>query len=200
QALADRWAAFEHLDAGTLGRSVWEMYVGRGFALPGSPGGASAFLAQHDFVHVLADYGTNLPGEFEVFALIGRADPDPKGFAWIATLVGLFQTGYVADAGFFSSDLAERHLDSPGMHDRLADALARGMALCDRLGTDLLELDFHAWADEPVAVVRDRLGVPGKAAAVRPLSPGVFDRSGMSRRQQDAAELAAARPKEKERS
>jgi hypothetical protein len=30
----------------------------------------------------LADYGTNLNGELEGFSLIGRADPDPKGFAW----------------------------------------------------------------------------------------------------------------------
>ena len=122
-ALAERWAAFALLPRGTLGRSVWEMYTGRGFELPGTPGGASAYLAQHDFVHVIADYGTNLFGEFEVFALIGRADPDPKGFAWIATLVGLFETGYVADAGFFSGDLQQRHLDSPGMHLRLADAM-----------------------------------------------------------------------------
>ena len=70
----------------TLGHSVWEMYDSRGFALPGTPGGAPAYLAQHDFVHVLADYGTNLKGELEVFAFIGRADPDPKGFAWLATL------------------------------------------------------------------------------------------------------------------
>ena len=87
------------------------MYRSRGFGLPGSIGGASAYLAQHDFVHVLADYGTNLNGELEVFALIGRADPDPKGFAWLATLIGLFETGYVADAGFFSGDLRERRLD-----------------------------------------------------------------------------------------
>ena len=57
------------------------MYTGRGFALPSSESGASAYLAQHDFVHVLAEYGANLFGELEVFALIDRADPDPKGFA-----------------------------------------------------------------------------------------------------------------------
>ena len=85
-ALAHRWMDFADLGPGTLGRGVWDMYRSRGFGLPGSTGGASAYLAQHDFVHVLADYGTNLNGELEVFALIGRADPDPKGFAWLATL------------------------------------------------------------------------------------------------------------------
>ncbi len=187
EELAGRWAAFEHLDEGTLGRSVWEMYTGRGFALPGSAGGAYAYLAQHDFVHVIADYGTNLFGELEVFSLIARADPDPKGFAWIATLVGLFETGYVADAGFFSSDLQQRHLDSPGMHLRIADAMRRGQTLCDRIGTDLLELDYHAWADRPVEAVRDDLGIPDKSEAARAGSPSVFDVAGMSRLQQHYA-------------
>lgn len=113
--LEARWAAFESLPEGTLGRRVWEMYDGRGFPLPGSPDGASAYLAQHDFAHVLADYGTNLKGELEVFALIGRADPDPRGFAWLATLIGLFETGYVADAGFFAGDTRERNMQAPGM-------------------------------------------------------------------------------------
>ena len=41
--LAACWRAFEQLPDGTLGRGVWEMYHGRGFALPGSAGGAAAF-------------------------------------------------------------------------------------------------------------------------------------------------------------
>ncbi len=183
--LAEAWMGFAELAPGTLGRSVWEMYRTRGFGLPGSIGGASAYLAQHDFVHVVADYGTNLDGELEVFALIGRADPDPKGFAWLATLVGLFGTGYVADAGFFSSDLEERRLDRPDIHVRIADALRRGRNLSDRLGVDLLELDYHELATRPVAEVRAELGVdPKGAAAVTVGSPGAFDPAGMSRTQQ----------------
>ena len=186
--LAARWADFEQLPHDTLGHAVWEMYRGRGFALPGSAGGASAYLAQHDFVHVLADYGTNLFGELEVFALIGRADPDPKGFAWLATLIGLFETGYVASAGFFDGDLQQRHLDSPGMHARLADALSRGKVLCDTLGVDLLEVDYHAYVSEPVHETRAVLGLPPKSAKAQAAgSPGVFDRSGMSVLQQKYA-------------
>ena len=190
--LATHWAAFEHLPDGTLGRSVWEMYRGRGFAIPGSPGGASAYLAQHDFVHILADYGTNLFGELEVFALIGRADPDPKGFAWLATLIGLFETGYIADAGFFTGDLQHRHLDSPGMHDRLADALARGAAVCGSLGIDLLDFDYHDHVDKPVEQVRATIGLPPKSAKANAAgSPGIFDRSGMSKLQQEYAAALA---------
>lgn len=166
--------------------------MGRGFAVPGSAGGASAYLAQHDFVHVLADYGTNLNGEIEVFALIGRADPDPKGFAWLTTLIGLFETGYVADAGFFSGDLKERRLDSSEMHARLADALRRGSILCDNLGVDLLEIDYHHHVEQLVSEVRQEIGfVPKSPVALAAGSAGVSDIEGMSViQQQYAAELA----------
>ena len=186
--LAERWMSFADLAPGTLGRGVWDMYRTRGFGLPGSIGGASAYLAQHDFVHVLADYGTNLNGELEVFALIGRADPDPKGFAWLATLIGLFETGYVADAGFFSGDLRERRLDSVEMHVRIADALRRGKRLAERLGVDLLELDYHDFVDRPIPEVRTELGIDPKSdEAVSAGSAGAFDLTGMSRIQQEYA-------------
>lgn len=184
--LAAVWMTYQHLAPGTLGRGVWDMYRGRGFGLPGSTGGASAYLAQHDFVHVLADYGTNLNGELEVFSLIATADPDPKGFAWVATLVGLFETGYVADAGFFSGDLKERRLDNVEMHVRISDSMRRGRLLRERLATDLLEVDYHALADQPVAAVCDELGLdPKSSGSIDMGSPGVFDLAGMSRIQQE---------------
>ena len=59
-ALAARWVSLAELPAGTLGRRVWEMYQARGFVFPGLPGSAPPLLAQHDWVHVLADYGTTV--------------------------------------------------------------------------------------------------------------------------------------------
>ena len=61
---------------------------------------------------MLADYGTNLKGEIEAFRFIGRADPDPKGFGGLATLIGLFETGYIVDTGFFEracASVTSRH-------------------------------------------------------------------------------------------
>jgi hypothetical protein len=182
--VAARWAAYGEYPPGTLGRAVWELYDGRGFPLPGTPDGAPVYLAQHDFVHVLADYGTNLKGELEVFALIGRADPDPKGFAWLATLIGLFETGFIADAGFFERDVRERHVRAPGMHQRLADAIRRGKIVCERHGRDLFETDFHALADRPVEEAREMLAVvPKSAGAFEAGSAGAFDLEGMSENQ-----------------
>ncbi len=186
--LEGRWEAFGGLPPGTLGRQIWEMYRARGFAFPGNSHGASAFIAQHDFVHVLADYGTNLDGELEVFALVGRADPDPKGFAWLATMVGLFETGYVHQQGFFQADVRERSLQGTGMGVRLADALRRGKAVAERFGTDLFYVDFHALAERPVDDVRVLLHLPPKSPeAIAAGSPRLFDVGGMSERQRAAA-------------
>ncbi len=185
--LAARWAAFEDLPDESLGHSVWEMYDGRGFELPGTPGGAPPYLAQHDFVHVIGDYGTNLKGELEVFAFIGRADPDPKGFAWLATLTGLFETGYIPTTGFFDRDVREPVIQTPGMHQRIADAIRRGKVVCQTYGVDLFDVDYHDLAERPVADVRETLGVPPKnSAAVEAGSVGLFDVAGMSETQQRA--------------
>jgi len=184
-AVADLWRSFEEYDADSLGRKVWEMYDGRGFALPGTPEGASPYLAQHDFVHVLADYGTNLKGELEVFALIGRANPDPQGFAWLATLVGLFETGYVEDTGFFARDVREHNIQAPGMDVRVADAIRRGKFVSERCEQDLFTVDFTPLAARSVQEVRDILMIPSKSAgALESGSPGLFDREGMSAIQQ----------------
>jgi len=187
--LAARWAAFADLSPGTLGRCTWEMYDSRGFALPGASGGAPEYLARHDFVHVLADYGTNLKGELEVFGFIGRADPDPKGFAWLATLIGLFETGYITSAGFFDRDVRERNIRAPGMHQRIADAVRRGKVVCDRYGVDLFDVDYYEFADRPLEEVRELLRIPAKSSdAIEGGSAGLFDREGMSANQQRNAE------------
>jgi hypothetical protein len=185
--LAARWFAFEDLPDDSLGRSVWDMYDSRGFELPGTVGGAPAYLAQHDFVHVLADYCTNLKGELEVFAFIGRADPDPKGFAWLATLIGLFETGYISSTGFFDRDVRERSIRAPGMHQRLADAIRRGKLMCQHYGTDLFDVDYYELAHHPVDEVREMLRVPPKSAgAIESGSAGLFDPAGMSEKQRQA--------------
>ena len=188
------WQRFQDLPEGTLGRGVWEMYDTRGFALPGNAAGPTAFLAQHDFVHVIADYGTNLKGELEVFAFIGRADPDPKGFAWLATLVGLFETGFIQDTGFFVKNVKEHNIQAPGMHHRIADAIRRGRTVCRAYGKDLFEVDYHDYISMPIEDVQEVLQLPPKSdEALESCSAGVFDRDGMSELQQQYADERARR-------
>jgi hypothetical protein len=169
--LAARWAALGDLPDGTLGRGVWKMYRARGFEFPGLPGSAPPLLAQHDWVHVLADYGTVVESELEVFAFVARANDDMRGFSLLAMVVSLFETGYLrTGAGLFESDPG--HLSvGRSMAVRVADAMRRG-ALChdvvaDSDSTDYLALDWFGLADLPIDEARARF-------RVQPKSPGAI--------------------------
>ena len=126
--LVQRWSDLANCPEGSLGRVVSHFYAARGFTFPGSPGSAPPLLAQHDWVHVLADYGSTVESEIEVFGFISRANDDARGFSLLAMVISLFETGYLASgAGLFSYDRG--HLSKSGMPARLADAMRRG-ALC----------------------------------------------------------------------
>jgi hypothetical protein len=166
-ALAARWSALGDLPDGTLGKGVWQMYRARGFEFPGLPGSAPPLLAQHDWVHVLGDYGTTVEAEVEVFAFVARANDDMRAFSLLAMVVSLFETGYLrTGAGLFESDPGHLSVGRT-MAVRLADAMRRG-ALChdvadDRDSIDYLAVDWFALADLPLDEARARFRVGPKA-------------------------------------
>ncbi len=176
--LAHRWEVLERLPEGSLGRRVSEFYRARGFVYPGRPGSAPPLLAQHDWVHVLADYGTTVESELEVFAFIARANDDLHAFSLLAMVVCLFESGYLATgAGLFQS--ATGHLSEAGMATRVADAMRRG-ALCAG-SVDFMTTDWFELAPEPVEQVRRHFEVPGKAGeAVAAGSVGPWEPGGIS--------------------
>jgi hypothetical protein len=184
--LAVRWAALEGLPAGTLGRGVWDLYRARGFTFPGTPGSAPPLLAQHDWVHVLADYGTIVESELEVFAFIARANDDMHAFSLLAMVVSLFETGYLrSGAGLFEASEGHLSRDSRRISVRLADAMRRG-ALCRNTVTgdpdiDCLRIDWFELADRELEEVRARFCLPAKSAeAIEAGSVGPKDPGGIS--------------------
>jgi len=196
--LAARWRALGDLPTGSLGRLVWEMYRARGFTFPGLPGSAPPLLAQHDWVHVLADYGTTVEAELEVFGFIARANDDMRAFSLLAMVVSLFETGYLrAGAGLFESDPG--HLSAgEEMAIRLADAMGRGARCTDREtgedSIDYLRLDWFGLASLPLEAARERFHVlPKGAAAVAAGSVGPREPGGMSPFQLAAGRELAAR-------
>ncbi|HKA03384.1 MAG TPA: hypothetical protein VKD67_03615, partial [Acidimicrobiales bacterium] len=178
-ALAARWAALECCAEGTLGRGVWEFYRARGFTFPGRLGSAPPLLAQHDWVHVLADYGTTLPNEMEVFALIARANDDPHGFSLLAMVVSLFETGYLrTGAGLF--EYSPGQMERAGVAVRMADAMRRGAFAHTTTSTsvDFLTVDWFDLADLTVEEAQAHFGLVPKsdkaiaAGSVGPWAPG----------------------------
>ena len=183
--LATQWASLESLPADSIGRKVWELYQARGFTFPGTADSAPPLLAQHDWVHVLADYGTTVESEVEVFGFISRANDDIHAFSLLAMVLALFETGIVPHAaGLF--DASPGHFSGdPGMATRLSDAMRRG-ALCHDAETgadsiDFLRMDWFSLADVHCQELRRRFHVVPKAeAAVAAGSVGPWERGGIS--------------------
>ncbi|HEX5096265.1 MAG TPA: hypothetical protein VFX21_09635 [Acidimicrobiia bacterium] len=192
-ALVERWARLSDCPDGSLGLAVSRFYAARGFTFPGSPSSAPPLLAQHDWVHVLADYGSTVEAEIETFGFISRANDEPRGFALLAMVLGLFETGYIGSAaGLFAYDTG--HLSNVGMPARLADAMRRG-ALCAAHagnGVDFLDVDWFSYADRPIDEVRAEFGlVPKAERAIEAGSVGPWERGGISPYQYETARAAA---------
>lgn len=192
--LTARWAALGSCPTGSLGRGLWEFYRARGFEFPGSPGSAPPLLAQHDFIHVLADYGSTVESEIEVFGLIARADDDTHSFALLAGVLCLFETGMLQEATIFRADPHHLSRDLEHMTVRLADAMRRGAEVGAHFGgRDLLSVDWFEHVDRPVAEVRALIGLPPKSeGAIAAGSVGPWERGGISEFQLGLGRAAAS--------
>jgi hypothetical protein len=190
--LGRRWEQLRDLPDGSFGRAVANFYDARGFEFPGRPGSAPPLLAQHDWMHVLGQYGSTVEAELEVFAFISRANDDPRAFSLLAMVISLFETGYLATgAGLFEYDRG--HLSHKGMAVRLADALRRGALVGAHAGgPDLLRIDWFERAHLPIDAVREEMGVVAKSdAALDAGSVGPWEAGGISPYQYEAGRRKA---------
>ena len=82
--IAEKWHTLEDCPPGSWGRGVADFYHAHHFPFPGDRHGISELGAQHDFVHVLADYDATPEGEIDVFAFIAASMGDSRGFTQFA--------------------------------------------------------------------------------------------------------------------
>ncbi|MEM9653473.1 MAG: hypothetical protein AAGA65_15360 [Actinomycetota bacterium] len=193
-ALAARWTALGDCPHRSLGRGVYDFYRARGFAFPGQPGSAPPLLAQHDWVHVLADYGSTVASEIEVFSFISMANEDARAFSLQAMVLSLFESGHLATgAGLFEADTGHFSADGQAMAVRMGDAMRRGFLCGTRAGgDDLLSVDWFSLADQPLEDLRRRFHiVPKSQEAWEAGSVTAWERGGISPFQYEQG-LAAA--------
>ena len=178
--LLAQWQGLEHCSAGTLGREIWEYYMGRGFVFTGQQGSVNPTIAQHDWIHLLADYSTTIEGELEVFSFIGSAIPDVNGFSFLVAIVSLFETGRLESWGGGGLNADCGHLEIPGMPERLADAIRRGR-ICNR--DVMYGIDYFDYKDLPIDEVRELMNIPVKDKKLH--SPGVWHPEGITSYQRE---------------
>ena len=149
-----RWAALEHCAAGSLGRGLWDFYQQRGFRLPGEVGAANAALAHHDWVHLVAGFDTTPIGELEVTAFMAAASRSTGAMLGFLGAVSIYETGLLQSVVLQRS--YPHTLGDPESRDRLVEAIRRG-SVCPV--DPLLEVDYFALANQPLAAVRRRWGL-----------------------------------------
>jgi len=178
--LLQQWKNLEFCPAGSLGRQIWEYYVGRGFIFTGQKGSVNPTIAQHDWLHLLADYATTIEGELEVFSFIGSSIPNPSGFSFLVSIVGLFETARLESWGGGVLNADRGHLEIPGMPQRVADAIRRGR-ICNR--DVMYGIDYFQYKDMQIGDVRALLGIVPKASEIS--SPGVWHPEGITSYQRE---------------
>ena len=172
ESIASRYAKLASCPTGSIGRHLHEFYQKRGFAFPGEAGAASEAVALHDWIHLLADYGTTPLGEIEVLSFMNGSSNTPGAFLGLVGALALFESGIIG-AGFVTVAYPHQGLSRDRGTERMAEAVTRGNA-CN---TDLLlDVEFFSMADEPLLELRERFGIPPRSAWVRELDPwGALD-------------------------
>ena len=161
--LAAQWQQLAHCAPGTIGRSVWEFYGLHGFDWPGEPGGANPITAQHDWIHVLADYSATGLGEIETAAFRITSTRLPGTLLTFLGELGFWHSGMIGSA--FSGWHQAYSLDAKDAPESVADAFRRGAA-CNQ---DLyLETDFFAFKDVNLDTLRERWNIPPKHSVHSP--------------------------------
>jgi hypothetical protein len=166
-AEAARWSALGSCPQGSIGRSLWDFYQMRGFPVPGQPGSVNATVAQHDWIHVLADYGTTPMGEIEVSSLQNSTTRTPGAMLGLVGVLALFESGLMP-ASLVVAQQPGHSLSDPGGIERMAEAVARGAACNVDL---LLDVDFFQRANEPLEEIRERFAIQPKSPRILELDP-----------------------------
>ena len=167
EAEATKWKGLGRNPSGSIGRAVFDFYGMRGFKFPGEAGGVNGAIAQHDWVHVLADYGTTPLGEIEVASFQTAATRTPGAMLGLVGVLALFESG-VMPASLLVHDQKGHALAEPGAIDRMAEAVARGKQCRKDV---LLDVDFFKYASEPLEGLRTQFGIPSKSRETRERDP-----------------------------
>ncbi|MEM9728933.1 MAG: hypothetical protein AAF997_10130 [Myxococcota bacterium] len=166
----DKAARYDNLKSfpeGSLGRYLYEFYQERGFAFPGEEGAASEAVAHHDWIHLLADYGTTPLGEIEVLSFMNGSSRSPGVFLGLIGALALFESAIMGE-GFVTVAYPGQGLSRDRGPDRMAEAVKRGNACKTDL---LLDVEFFSMADEPLVDLRERFEIPPRSDWAQALDP-----------------------------
>jgi hypothetical protein len=160
-ARASRFRALEHLPEDTLGHQFFRHCVDADLAFPGEKGGFPEGAIYHDVTHVLSGYDTSPEGELKNAAFqAGYTKDDHDFFTWLISIVLHAARVNVTP---FPMPVIPGLLGQPGLAIDILRELERGKSVRLDLGD---RWDFWEYAELPIQVARERLGVIPSGATV----------------------------------
>jgi hypothetical protein len=160
-ARASRFRALEHLPEDTLGHQFFRHCVDADVGFPGEKGGFPEGAIYHDVTHVLSGYDTSPEGELKNAAFqAGYTKDDHDFFTWLFSIVLHAARVNVTP---FPMPVIPGLLGQPGLAMDILRELRRGNSVKLDLGD---RWDFWEYAELPIQVARERLGVIPRGATV----------------------------------
>jgi hypothetical protein len=155
RALLAKYRALAQRPEGTLGHSLYDFYVKRGYPIPGEPKSFPEGWSKHECYHLISEYETSDPGEMLNAAFSG-------GNTQVLCMDLLMLTLLQFHCGF-------RIMPGPAPKGALdPDAFFRAVARGAAMNVDLLDgWDLWTVVDLPMDEVRRRMNVPSLAEPVR---------------------------------
>lgn len=170
--LTQRYLPLASYPEGTLGRTFFDFYRARGFALPGEKHSLGDEVVSHDCCHILSGFNTDGAGEIDVAAFEAGMKSDDFGWEMVMEVILDFQLGI--DFGLALVGYASKtdELDP----DKVMLGIRRGLGCnVDIMGPDW---DFWEVADRQVTELREEYGIEGVSGVVMdpPVHPATGDR------------------------
>ena len=166
-SVARRYQALENYPKESLGRVLFEFYRDRDFPLPGEKKSFGELLIPHDSCHILGGFNTDMNGEMNVAGFEAGLFENGFGFELLLEVILDFHLGKTfSTAGLLPPGTG--HFDPEGV----LVGYERGTACSVNLIGDW---DFWGVADQSVAELRQRYGIPPIPGPVLLPPPATMD-------------------------
>ncbi|MGI9577793.1 MAG: hypothetical protein ACR2OH_06320 [Microthrixaceae bacterium] len=150
-----RYTPLADYPEGTLGRTFFDFYRARGFALPGEKHSLGDEVVSHDCCHILAGFNTDGAGEISIAGFEAGMKSDEFGWELMMEVILDFQLGIDFGVGLVGYVPRTGELDP----DRVMVAIRRGL----ECNTDLMSPAWDFWddADQEVTDLREKFNITG---------------------------------------
>lgn len=148
---SDVYEQLESLEEGTLGKTLHNFYVNRGFKFPGQKGNLGESAVKHDCVHILSGTNTDYAGEIAISAIEATMADSEVGWEMVTEVLVDFHLGI---AWTLAGGIKPETMNFD------PELFSKGLAVGSKINTDLIH-NWNFWDDinTPLSDLRKRFNI-----------------------------------------